>query len=166
MRDARFWIESLGLSPHPEGGFFRETYRCDEEVPAGFLRGREQGARSFATAIYFLLPGTMVSAFHVLKSDESWFFHDGAPLTIHLITPGGEYRKQVLGRDPLLGQNLQVHIPRGTWFGASVNDHGSFSLMSCTVSPGFDFSDFRLGTREDLTAQFPGHRKIIEYLTP
>lgn len=146
MRDARHWIQELGLQPHPEGGWFRETYRA-----AGMTNGRNH-----STAIYFLLEGGQFSALHRIRSDEVWHFYDGDPLEIHQ-----------LGRDviPLGPDHPQAVVPAGTWFGARLRDGRGFALVGCTVAPGFDFADFELARRSDLLSQFPAHRDIILSLT-
>ena len=164
-RDATYWIDRLHLEPHPEGGFFRETYRSPESIDSGALPSRFDGPRAIATAIYFLLRSHERSAFHRIKSDECWHFHTGSPLTIHVISPEGDYAARSLGSRPDLGQAFQAVVPAGSWFGATVHDPDSFSLVGCTVSPGFDFADFELAGRSDLTARYPQHRSIIEKLT-
>ena len=99
MKDARYWIEKLQLARHPEGGYFRETYRSDEVISAAGLPARFGGPRAFSTAIYFLLPANEYSALHRIKSDEVWHFYAGRTLTVHIIEPGGAYRQIQLGGD-------------------------------------------------------------------
>src|SRR5450631_3727894 len=153
--NAGFWIETLALVRHPEGGWFAETYRCAELIPADALPGRFHGPRTFCTAIYFLLEPGDFSALHRIKSDEIWHFYDGAPLTVQVITPAGERYQILLGRDPVQGHCLQAVVPAGCWFGAETR--GAFSLVGCTVAPGFDFSDFELAERSGLVDRFPQH---------
>jgi len=160
---ADYWIETLALAHHPEGGWFRESYRSSEQIPADALPERFHGPRSFCTAIYFLLERGDFSALHRIKSDEIWHFYEGAPLTVHVITPGGERYDILLGRDAACGHNLQAVVPAGCWFGAETR--GAFSLVGCTVAPGFDFSDFEMGERARLTELFPQHRLLIDHLT-
>ncbi|MDD2710187.1 MAG: cupin domain-containing protein [Verrucomicrobiae bacterium] len=164
METAEYWIEHLRLVPHPEGGFFRETYRCEEQIAAGLPR-RYTSPRSFSTAIYFLLRSQDVSTLHRLQSDEIWHFYHGSPLSLHLLTPDGRHLTQHLGRDPAQGQRLQAVIKAGCWFGATVNAPQAFTLLGCTVAPGFDFADFELGQGSELILLFPQHRQIIERLT-
>ena len=164
-RDARYWIEKLGLDPHPEGGYFRQTYRsgaviAGEALPAGFT-----GARAASTAIYFLLEEKNFSAFHRLRSDEVWHFYAGDPLIVHGIEPEGRYFSILLGRDPDAGQVLQAVVPAGCWFASHVADWKSFSVVGCTVAPGFDFADFELAKRVELGARYPQHQALIERLT-
>lgn len=154
-------IERLGLVRHPEGGWYRETYRAAETIPADALPERFGGDRSFCTAIYFLLGKTDVSALHRITSDEMWHFYAGAPLTVHLFSAPGEHRTFTLGRDLAAGETYQAVVPAGCWFGAEVTGNGDYSLVGCTVAPGFDFADFEMGTRDDLLTQFPGHADII-----
>lgn len=160
-----YWIDTLGLAPHPEGGWFRETYRAAETIPAAGLPGRFSGERAFSTAIYFLLASGQISALHRIKSDELWFFHAGSPLRINAITAGGEYRSTCLGPHPRRDQVFQAMVPAGCWFGAEPLASGSFSLVSCTVAPGFDFADFEMGRREELLTLFPQQQEVILRLT-
>ncbi|MDP6777355.1 MAG: cupin domain-containing protein [Candidatus Latescibacteria bacterium] len=159
------WIKALDLQRHPEGGYYRETYRSEEEIPAAALPGRFQGPRALSTAITFLLPGGEFSALHRIKSDEIWHHYAGSSLTIHVIDPDGTYRRIILGKDIEAGEGPQVVVPAGCWFGATVDEEGSYTLAGCTVSPGFDFEDFELGLRSDLIELYPQHRAIVERLT-
>ena len=165
IRNARYFIDKLRLQPHPEGGYFRQTYRSEivisrEALPAGF-----SGSRAASTAIYFLLDGKDFSAFHRLRSDEVWHFYAGEPLLVHVIDPGGEYFRIHLGHEPEAGQVLQAVVRAGCWFASHVADWKSFALVGCTVAPGFDFEDFEMGKREELVARYPQHRELIERLT-
>lgn len=167
MNDAAFWIERLDLRPHPEGGYFRETYRASEAIARAALPERFDGPRSFATAIYFLLTRDAFSAFHRIRSDELWHFYAGAPLTIAVLDADGRGRlaTHALGRDPTRGESLQVVVPAGAWFAAEVASPGAYALVGCTVAPGFDFADFELATRANLLDRYPQHRGVIERLT-
>jgi predicted cupin superfamily sugar epimerase len=162
---AQYWIEKLKLSKHPEGGYFREVYRSDEFISKKHLPGRYSSFRSFSTSIYFLLKSDEFSAFHRLKSDEIWHFYDGSPLLLYVIDPKGKLTTIKTGPNPGNNEMLQVVIPKGFWFAAEVSVKDSFSLIGCTVSPGFDFEDFELAGREKLTAKFPQHKELIERLT-
>jgi uncharacterized protein len=164
-KNARYWIEKLQLEPHPEGGYFRQTYRSEvviarEALPAGFT-----GARAVSTAIYFLLEGRNFSAFHRLRSDEVWHFYDGEPLAVHVIAPEGKYSSILLGRELESGQVPQAVVPAGCWFASHVVDWKSFAVVGCTVAPGFEFEDFEMGRRAELVARYPQHREWIERLT-
>jgi len=163
--DAARWIERLALVPHPEGGYFRETYRAPESVAQSGLPARYDGARAFATAVYFLLPSTEFSALHRLRSDELWFFHAGSPLTIVVLDERGELQELALGCDLDAGERLQALVRRGAWFGARVARPDSYALVGCVVAPGFEFTDFELADREALIREFPRHRGVIERLT-
>lgn len=138
------WIKELQLKKHPEGGYFRETYRSDESIPQNALPSRYKGGRDFSTAIYFLLKSDQASALHRIQSDELWFFHDGSPIEITVKSPGGNDQKIMLGKDILSGECLQAVMPKQYWFSARVLKPDSYTLVSCTVSPGFDFADFEL----------------------
>ena len=149
--NAGYWIRKLRLKPHPEGGYFRETFRAKGKIKAL--------ARDYSTAIYFLLEKGKKSRFHILKSDELWFFHTGGRVRLYLLGGTGKMKINYLGPE-----NLQAVIPAGTWFAAEVTK-GAFALVSCVVSPGFDFRDFRLGIREELTRKFPRYESIIRIFT-
>ena len=158
-------IASLDLERHPEGGWYRETYRASEEISAQGLPVRFSGERVFSTAIYFLLEKGEFSALHRIKSDELWHFYAGTTLEIHIISPAGEYQQVKLSSDLGNGESFQATVPAGVWFGAEMSGAGEYSLVGCTVSPGFDFSDFEMGSREQLLTDFPAHEEIITRLT-
>lgn len=159
-----FWIEHLGLLPHPEGGYYKETYRSVEEIPPQGLGTKFNGSRNVATAIYFMLTGRDRSLFHRIKSDELWHFHEGCALAIYVLTNGGMVTLK-LGPNPLNSESLQIAVPANHWFGALPLETDSYTLASCTVSPGFDFQDFEIAEREKLLAEFPNAREIINTLT-
>jgi predicted cupin superfamily sugar epimerase len=158
-------INNLKLVRHPEGGWYRETYRSAERISGSALPGRYGGERSLATAIYFLLERGDISAFHRIKSDEVWYFHDGDTLTIQVLTPSGEHQEIRLGARLQDGDTYQAVIPAGCWFGAEVAANGLYSLVSCSVAPGFDFADFEMGEARALCRQFPASRELIKRLT-
>ena len=162
---AKAWVEKLQLEPHPEGGYFRQTYRSDFIIPREALPLGFSGPRALSTAIYFLLEGHNFSAFHRLQSDELWHFYAGAPLWVHVIDPAGNYSRIVLGSDPEAGQALQAVVPAGNWFASHVADWSSFALAGCTVAPGFDFKDFEMGNRKELTVRYAQHKELIARLT-
>ncbi|HOP39690.1 MAG TPA: cupin domain-containing protein [Geobacteraceae bacterium] len=165
-REALRLINRLGLHKHPEGGYFRETYRAEELIAAESLPGRfKGGARSLATAIYFLIADDEFSALHRLKSDEIWHFHAGGVVVIHVLDSAGNYARHELGQTGENAACFQVTIKAGTWFGASLAEPDSYALVGCIVSPGFEFKDFELGKRSDLIRLYPEHREIIEKLT-
>ncbi|MCX6152381.1 MAG: cupin domain-containing protein [Ignavibacteriales bacterium] len=158
-------IGKLNLLPHPEGGYYRETYRSSELVLEDSLPKRYKGNRNLSTSIYFLLEGEQYSKFHRLKSDEIWHFYSGSSLTIHSIDQNGNYKKVRISSSLEDGDFPQVVIPSGVWFSAELNEKDSFALIGCTVSPGFDFDDFELGRKDDLLIQFPKYKSLIEKLT-
>ena len=165
QQDAKYWIEKLGLEAHPEGGYFRQTYRAEmmmarEALPAGFT-----GARAASTAIYFLLEGENFSAFHRLRSDEVWHFYAGSPLVVDVIDLKGRHSSIQLGNDFEGGQVFQAVVRAGCWFASHIADWKSWALVGCTVSPGFDFADFEMGKRCELVREYPQHRTVIERLT-
>jgi len=158
-------IALLGLKPHlGEGGWFRETYRSQDEIPAHVLPAGSQGARHLATAIYYLLsPGTC-SILHRLRADEVWHFYLGDPVEMLLLRPGGG-EIVTLGHDLAGGMQVQVVVPRGTWQGCRLKAGGAFALLGTTLSPGFDGADFEKGDPEELLAEYPGFSDLIEALT-
>ena len=162
---AEFYIDKLKLIPHPEGGFYSEVYRSDEVFNAGCISTRYINKRNISSSIYFLLEGEQVSHFHRLKSDEVWHFYDGCSLTIYLIDRAGQMKKIFLGNNIDKGERFQAVIERGLWFGAELKEENSFSLIGCSVSPGFDFEDFEMGERNFLLKLSPTNKEIIEKLT-
>lgn len=165
-RNAEYWIQTLKLTPHAEGGAFAETYRSGfifrkSDLPSGF-----QGDRNASTAIYFLLKEGQYSAFHRIASDEMWHFYAGSPLKIYEIRKNGALIVHVLGNDPEKGQTFQCLVEAGSWFGSRNETPGSFTLCGCTVAPGFDFEDFELASGRQLSQEYPQHSEIIAALTP
>ncbi len=162
--DARYWIEKLKLQPHPEGGYFRQSYKADLLLAEDCLPGFG-GARAVSTAIYFLLEGGNFSAFHRLRSDEIWHFYAGGSLVVHVIAAHGAYSRILLGADFEGGETFQAVVKAGCWFASEVRDGKSLGLAGCTVAPGFEFDDFELARREELGRLYPQHRGVIERLT-
>ncbi|NER12020.1 hypothetical protein GWK08_01075 [Leptobacterium flavescens] len=158
-------VESLELLPHPEGGFYKEVYRSNDSISRVALPNKFNGKRSYATSIYFLITSGNFSAFHRIKQDEIWHFYGGSPLYVHCIDENGNYIRNEVGMDIENGQAPQLVVPAGVWFGSSVKDDNSYSLVGCTVAPGFDFDDFELAEREALSTEFPQHSNIISDLT-
>lgn len=161
------YILHLDLLPHPEGGFYKEVFRSEETLSANQLPARFDGARQVITSIYFLIKRNFPSHFHRIKSDELWYFHDGNGVIIHVLHPDGAYEKWALGRDLQHGQKLQACVPAGSWFAAEcVGDPiPGFSLVSCAVAPGFDFTDFELAERLPLQTLYPKHHDLIQRFT-
>jgi len=162
--DATYWIKKLNLIKHPEGGFFAESYKCNEFYKQAHLPKRYNGNRTFATSIYFLIEGNDFSALHRIASDEQWHFYAGNPLDIYAFK-GNEYYKFKLGNDYEQGESFQVTIPHGFWFGSRLSKNTGYALVGCTVAPGFDFQDFEMGTREKLLSNYPQHSNLIKTLT-
>ena len=153
-------IARLGLTPHPEGGYFRETFRSSHAMSGG-----KAPPRSASTAIYFMLPAGAFSAFHVLLSaDEIWHHYDGEPVEIHTLSPSGDAAIQVLGSQFNEDQRPQIVVPAGT-LQAAMNRGSRFALCGCTVTPGFGFADFAMPSRDELLARFPQHQEVIRRLT-
>ncbi|MEO6603935.1 MAG: cupin domain-containing protein [Polyangiaceae bacterium] len=154
-------ITALGLTPHPEGGFFRETFRAPSVVAAPFA----QVPRAASTAIYFLLRAGDFSAFHSVRSDEVWHHYLGATLELHTIDPTGGYERIELGPNLLNGELPQWVVPANHLQGARIIGGDGFGLFGCTVAPGFDFADFSMPDRSELVARFPTLADLIESFT-
>ena len=153
---ARRLIKLLRLKPHPEGGFYRETYRA-----AGRFPGKSfPGGRNYSTAILFLLPRGEVSRLHRIKSDEVFHLYAGGPLFVEELDPASGRTRRI----KLDSGKVQHVVKAGTWFGASLAPSADFALAGCTVAPGFDFADFELGGKAALLRKYPAARKLIERL--
>ena len=163
MESAEHWIEHLNLHPHPEGGYYRETYRSAEQIPSTGLPERFPGSRHFSTAIFFLLRSKDRSLFHRIKSDELWHYHAGSPLYIYVFQD--DLQVLTLGSNLKNGESPQLVVPANCWFGAKVARPDSYTLSGCTVAPGFDFHDFEFAKRDELLKTFPLHHDIIRALT-
>ena len=164
-KDAAYWAAKLGLIPHPEGGFHRQTYRSDVLIAKEALPPEFSGERPVCTAIYFLLEGENFSAFHRLRSDEMWHFYLGGAVSVHVIESDGSHSEILLGNDPEAGEVFQTVVKAGRWFASCVRDPATFALVGCTVAPGFDFADFEMAERETLVRLYPQHRSLIERFT-
>ena len=140
-------VELLGLSPHPEGGFYRETFRA-----------------SASTAIYFLLPAGTFSAFHRIQSDEVWHYYDGDPLELHVIHPDDRYERVILGRGLGKGERPQYVVPGGAWQAAAPKGE-RFTLCGCTVAPAFDFAQFEMPPRAEMQAILPEYPDLVRRFT-
>ncbi len=157
-------IEQYQLQPHPEGGWYKETYRSSELIAATALPERFAGSRAFATAIYFLLEEGNFSAFHRIKSDECWHFYAGDPLQVFVIQTNGELEIIDLGNDISMGQLFQYIVPANCWFASRPAPASKFCFVGCTVSPGFDFADFELADKTALMALYPQHISLLHDL--
>ncbi len=161
---AAYWIETLQMTAHVEGGAFAEIYRSGLQVPQDQLPATFHGSRPVSTAIYFLLQKEQFSAFHRIASDEIWHFYEGDPLEIIEIKEEGILVRHLLGRDPEKGESFVQIIPAGSWFASRVMEGGAYGLAGCTVAPGFDFNDFELAHAPDLLKRFPQHASYINTL--
>lgn len=158
-------IAALGLQPLPrEGGYYRETYRSADRLPAGTLP-RYRADRAAATAIYYLLTADTFSALHRLPADEIFHFYAGGPVRMLLLPPGGAGRLVTLGPDVLGGQRPQVVVPRGVWQGSFLLPGACFALLGTTMAPGFDFDDYEAGDATELSRRYPDHADLIRRLT-
>ena len=155
MKSAKYYIENLNMTTHIEGGYYKECVISEDLF-------REN--KSLFSSIYFLLETGQVSNFHRLKSDEMWYYHDGQPLTIYMITPEGKLITRQLGLNIENGELPQILVPKGYIFGSAMNNDG-FALVGCMVSPQFTFEDFELFERNDLLKMYPHLEDIIIKLT-
>ncbi|RDC62366.1 cupin domain-containing protein [Adhaeribacter pallidiroseus] len=162
------YVACLQLQPHPEGGYYQETYRSADNIPHNSLPPRfaqsTTGDRSFATAIYFLLPAGEFSAFHQIKSDEGWHFYAGGSMLIHVLHPSGRYEQIKLGPNLPQGENFQAVVPAGAWFASEPAPGTAFALVGCTVAPGFDFADFQMARAQTLLPLCPEQSELITRL--
>jgi predicted cupin superfamily sugar epimerase len=156
----------LNLEPHPcEGGYFRQTWRSEEEIPHPVLPARYSAARAAGTCIYYLLePGTF-SEMHRLASDEIFHFYYGDPIEMLQLLPDSSGETVSLGSDLSRGQNPQLVVPKNVWQGSRLMPGGKVALLGCTVSPGFDYADYETGHRATLTRAYPRFAELIEALT-
>ena len=157
-------IQQFNLQPHPEGGWYKETYKSTELLPVAALPQRFTGNRSFSTAIYFLLEQGNFSAFHKIKSDECWHFYAGEPLAVYIINQQGALNIIELGNDINKGHVFQYVVPANCWFASRPAAESNFCFVGCTVAPGFDFEDFELADADELSKLYPQHRDIIHEL--
>ncbi|HEX4876118.1 MAG TPA: cupin domain-containing protein [Chitinophagaceae bacterium] len=157
-------IQQYNLQPHPEGGWYKQTYKSNESIRAEALPERFGGDRPFSTAIYFLLEKGNFSAFHRIKSDECWHFYHGDPLEIFVLQQNGELTVTTLGNDISKGYLFQYIVPAGCWFASRPAPGSQYCFVGCTVAPGFDFADFEIADAKDLIKQFPKHNSFITEL--
>ncbi|MEJ6588901.1 MAG: cupin domain-containing protein [Crocinitomicaceae bacterium] len=150
-------IKTLDLKEHPEGGYYSETYKSVKKV------ANEDSV--LMTSIYFLLTSEQVSHFHRISHDELWFFHEGSPLSIHLLE-NDMHVELILGKS--FGEDCRPqHLVKGNViFGSAVLEPNSYTLVSCVVSPGFEFKGFELFSYDDLITSYPNESVIIDRLTP
>ncbi len=155
-------IQQFDLLPHPEGGYYKETYRSVELISREALPDRFKDGRYYSSAIYFLLEQGNFSAFHRIQSDECWHFYAGDTLLVHMISPEGVATTIQLGNTP--NTVYQYMVPAGYWFASETAPGGSFSFVGCTVAPAFDFADFELAKAEGLAGAYPQHATLIRRL--
>ena len=160
--NAEQYMMHLQLQPHPEGGYYRQSYRSTEFIPGESLPVRFNGKRPFSTAIYYLLEKGDYSSFHKIKSDECWHFYAGGSLYIHVIENEGNYTFIKLGNNIDNDEVLQYIVHAGAWFAVEPAPETIFALTGCTVAPGFDFEDFEMGDRANLVRLFPQYETILQ----
>ena len=164
--DEKWLIEFLGLKPLPqEGGYYRETYRCENKLHADVLPGRYVSDKNICTAIYYLLTPRSSSTMHRLPTDEIYHFYLGDPVEMLILHPDGRGENIILGNDLAAGESIQHVVPGGSWQGAYLAESCRFALMGTTMAPGYDPDDFEPGNCESLIAQYPDHAGLIRLLT-
>lgn len=166
-RTAEEVIQLLGLEPLPgEGGFYAETYRSPHPLPGAALPDGYGGARSLATAIYYLLTPASFSSLHRLPGDEVYHFYLGD--AVEMLRLHGDGRGEVirLGADLAAGERPQVVVPGGVWQGARLVEGGRWALLGTTMAPGFEFEDFTPADAAALAREHPEHAYLIEALAP
>lgn len=157
-------VDKYSLQPHPEGGWYKQTYKSTESVAAAALPERFGGDRPFSTAIYFLLEQGNFSAFHRIKSDECWHFYAGDTLQVYVIQQDGTLKIISLGQAIENNELFQYVVPANCWFASRPAPGSAFSFVGCTVAPGFDFADFELANADVLSKEYPQHAAIIREL--
>jgi uncharacterized protein len=165
LPDAQHWIDRLHLTPHVEGGAYKEVYRSPLVLPKEILPSGFSGDCAACTHIYFLLHTNTFSAFHKIRSDECWHFYAGNTLLIYEIEPDGTLLTHRLGNDMDKGDTFFTVIKAGNWFASVPAPGSSYALVGCSVSPGFVFDDFELADRAMLTNAYPQHAALITTLT-
>ena len=162
---ANYWINKLQLTRHVEGGSYYRSYCAALHIAQEHLPPAFHGPRPVSTAIYFLLEAQQFSAMHRIAADEVWHFYYGDPLMVYEIDGQGELTCHLLGNDPEQQQQFQCVVKAGSWFGSKTVTGGEYSLVGCTVAPGFDFADFELAEKTTLLQQYPQHAAVINLLT-
>jgi len=165
MMSSKDIINKLNLESHPEGGYFKETYRSSETINESCLSKVFKGNRNYSTSIYYLLESGDFSAFHKINQDETWHFYLGSTIELKIINNEGSLSTIYIGNNILNGEVLQYTVPKNEWFAAKIIDSESYSLVGCTVAPGFDFNDFTLANRAALIKDYPQHKAVINAYT-
>ncbi|MBM4131077.1 cupin domain-containing protein [bacterium] len=155
---ARRLVEALGLAPHPEGGWYRETWRSAVSVP-----GPDGSPRAAGTSIYYLLAAGAASRLHRLAADEVWHHHQGDPVDLHLFAATG-HRRLRLGDGRSEAPAWQAVVPAGTDFGAEVAAPGGWALLGCTLAPGFSPADFAWSDVAALSRRHPAAADVLARL--
>ncbi|MBX7181173.1 MAG: cupin domain-containing protein [Bacteroidia bacterium] len=165
MLTAKDYIQQLELTAHVEGGYYKESFRSDLLLPSDALPERFTGDRVASTHIYFLLEFGQCSKLHRIASEEHWHFYAGNSLEIIELNTQNQLIIHKLGNRIEKGEKFHVVIQAGSWFGSRCTVPNGFSLVGCTVAPGFDFNDFEMGDRSELLVQFPDFQEFIMELT-
>jgi predicted cupin superfamily sugar epimerase len=159
-------INRLNLQLHPEGGFYAAGFRSQQTIHTDSLKDyRWKGPRNLYSSIYFMLVTGHHSAWHRLASDEIWHFYEGDSIRLHVIGQDGIYHQQTLGSD---AENIcyQWLVKGGEWMAATTSGNKGYSLLGCTLSPGFDFEDFELATEEELQRSYPNLTPEMKQMLP
>lgn len=160
-RTADYWIETLDMEKHREGGYYVETYESDVRFPAEGLPEGYSGDRASGSSIYYLLTTDDFSAFHKMRSDELWHFYEGDPITLYLLEDDG-VRTVRIG-----DEQFQTVVPGDTWFAGEIvsgDAADGYALVGCDVTPAFEYADYELATKE-LAKEFDDQAELIHRLT-
>jgi predicted cupin superfamily sugar epimerase len=165
MMTAEEVITALDLRPLPrEGGYYRETYRSADVLPASALGPHYPTPKAAGTAIYYLLTPDTFSALHRLPTDEVFHFYLGGSVRMLQLFPDGGGRVVTIGTDIRAGEQPQLVVPRGVWQGSWLAG-GPFALLGTTMAPGFDGADYEPGRRDELTRVYPDFADLVRQLT-
>lgn len=162
---ADYWINHLKLDIHPEGGAYCRIYTSSLLIDKESLSENFHDSRPSCTHIYYLLQQNEFSAFHRIRSDELWHFYDGDTLVIYEINKDGSLTEHLLGKNSQAGESPFCFIKASNWFAAKLKPGGNFVLTGCTVSPGFDFAEFEMATKNELILKYPRLKELIIGLT-
>ncbi|GAC14733.1 cupin domain-containing protein [Aliiglaciecola lipolytica] len=157
-------VDKLGLEPHVEGGYFKQTFKANADP----VIHTAKGPRVTLTSIYYLLTAqSPIGHFHRNTSDIMHYFHGGDPITYYLIYPDGRLETKTLGSDVLSGHEFQFVVEGGVWKASTIetNQANGYGLIGEAVAPGFEYEDMQLAVREELINTFPQHKDIIKHLT-
>jgi hypothetical protein len=163
MKDSNYWIEKLGMIPHPEGGYYHSSYKSSQTMFRHDIAGVSSSERNLWSSIYLLLTEEDFTSFHRVRSEEVWYYHHGSSVKIYMISPEGDLTTAKLGLDLDQNEKMQVLIPKN-YIIAAERIEDTHAMIGIMVSPGFDFDDIKIYDKDELTNLFPMHEEIISRL--